>query len=153
MTVFRRFESVQLDVPLSKASSLYQASRAATYLALSPRPPLTPGATIRLHARVPEGLGTEAGFRAALARHAPTWTSLLSGPPPTGAGAQRAVMLALLGSRYHLEGLGMRDPAPLRGRIEAWSKPPPPSGPATLRVPDPFTALPQLGGAARPTSG
>lgn len=143
--VHRRYGCVQLDVPLSKASSLYQASRAATYLALSPRPPLTPDATIRLHARMPEGLGTEAGFRAALARNAPPWTSLLSGPPPTGAGAQRAVMLALLGSRYHLEVWGCENPAPLRAvGIEAWSDPPPPGGPGTLHVPDPFTALPQL---------
>lgn len=145
-TVSRRFESVQLDVPLSKASSLYQASRAATYLALSPRPPLTAGATIRLHARVPEGLGSETGFRAALAHHAPPWAGLLSGPPPTGAGAQRAVMLALLASRYKLEIWGCENPVPLRAvGIAAWSDPPPPCGQDTLHIRDPFTALPQLG--------
>lgn len=137
-------DTVVLDVPDAKASSLYQASRAATYLALSPAPPLLPGATLRLHARMPEGLGSEAGFRAALHRHRPPWTALLHGPPPEGAGAQRAVMLALLARHYRLELWGCADPTAFHAvGLPAWSEPPP-RPPGGLSVPEPFACLPQL---------
>ena len=140
----RLYDTVQLDVPDSKASSLYQASRAATYLALSPAPPIAPGATIRLHARLPEGLGSESGFCAAMAAHTPPWSALLSGPPPTGAGAQRAVMIALLASRYRLEIWGCKDPSALRAVGIPASSAAPPTGAEILHVPAPFTTLPQL---------
>jgi hypothetical protein len=127
-----------------KAVSLYQASRAATYLALSPAPPLSPGATIFLDAPCPEGLGSEAGFRAALARCPPPWTELLTGPAPEGPGAQRAVMLALLAARYQLVLCGVEDPAPLQAvGIDARTGPPPQSS-TWLAVPRPFQTLPQL---------
>jgi len=135
-----------VEVNGAKAVSLYQASRAATYLALSPSPPLQPGATIAIEASCPEGLGAETGFQAALAGGAP-WTYLLDGPPPTGAGAQRAVMLALLAARYRLVVYGVSDPASLeavgiqahRGRA--------PADPTWLRVTHPFQSLPQLSAA------
>ena len=112
---------VVLKVPDAKAVSLYQASRAATYLALSPRPPLRPGATLALVARCPEGLGHEAGFVRALQQSAPPWTSLLAGPEPTGPGAQRAVMLALLAQQARLVVVGPDDPAPFHAvGIETW---------------------------------
>ncbi len=135
-----------LRVPPAKASSLYQASRAATYLALSPRPPLLPGATLRLDAACPEGLGAEAGFVAALASCPPPWTALLTGPPPTGPGAQRAVMFALLARDYQLEVIGCHDPAALRavGIAATADRPALPAG--WLEVTTPFSRLPQLAG-------
>ena len=138
------FHTAVLRVPGPKAASLYQASRAATYLALSPKPPLAAGATLRLHAALPEGLGTEAGFRAALAAHRPPWTALLTGPPPTGAGAQRAVMLALLAKHYTLELWGVHNPAPFRAVGLFATSEPPPVAPHHLLVPHPFATLPQL---------
>lgn len=126
-----------------KAVSLYQASRAATYLALSPAPPLLPGATIAIEAACPEGLGSEAGFHAALHSGPPPWTHLLTGPPPTGPGAQRAVMLALLAREYRLVVYGVDDPAPLLAAgIEAHTQPAPTDS-TWLQVPRPFQSLPQ----------
>jgi hypothetical protein len=139
----RDWPGAVLRVPRAKASSLYQASRAATYLGLSPAPPLQPGARLVLDAACPEGLGSEAGFVAALRAHAPPWSDLLTGPPPTGAGAQRAVMLALLARDFQLELAGVDDPAPfLEAGIPA-TRAPAPTGPGWLDVPAPFTRLPQ----------
>jgi len=126
-----------------KAVSLYQASRAATYLGLSPAPPLRPGATIVLEAKCSEGLGSEAGFCAALGSGPPPWSHLLEGAPPEGAGAQRGVMLALLAARYRLVVHGVEDPAALRAvGIEAYRSPAP-QDPTWLQVPHPFQSLPQ----------
>jgi hypothetical protein len=133
-----------IRVPPVKAVSFYQASRAATYLALSPRPPLEDGALLVLEAACPEGLGAEQGFVAALRSHAPPWTSLLSGAHPQGPGAQRAVMLALLAQRYRLRVTGCRRAADLRAvGIDATSDPARP-GSDWLEIPSPFQCLPQL---------
>jgi hypothetical protein len=133
-----------LHVPPSKASSLYQASRAATYLSESPHPPLNPGATLVLRAHCSEGLGTEAGFVAALKRSSPPWSELLVGPPPTGAGAQRAVMLAKLAARYRLRIEGCTDPSVFGAvGIEATREVSPVS-PTWLQVDRPFHQLPQF---------
>ncbi len=137
-----RHHSVVLRVPPAKATSLYQASRAATYLALSPDPPLAPGARLVLDAACPEGLGAEAGFVAALRSGAP-WSDLLTGPPPTGAGAQRAVMLALLARDHRLEIASCVDPAPFLAVGIPATTAPAPAGPGWLDVPAPFTRLPQ----------
>lgn len=142
--VHRLYDSVRIHVPEAKGRTLYQASRAATYLTASPAPPLKPGARIQLVAALDEGLGHEAGFRAALHRTPPPWGELLHGPPPTGAGAQRAVMLALLARSYHLELVGCIDPAPfLRVGIDATSALPSDED-DQLVVPMPFSRLPQL---------
>jgi hypothetical protein len=53
-----------LRVPRAKAANFYQASRAATYLALSPSPPLLDGARIVLDAACPDGAGDGSGERA-----------------------------------------------------------------------------------------
>jgi len=132
-----------LVVPPAKAGSLYQASRAATYLALSPHPPVVPGGTLVLDAACTEGLGTEAGFVAALHSVEPPWTTLLDGAPPTGPGAQRAVMLALLAQRYRLEVIGCAASDAL-GAVGIPARPDRPTVPSTwLRVSDPFQQLPQ----------
>lgn len=138
-----------LEVRGPKAVNLYQASRAATYLGLSPAPPLLPGATIYLDAACPEGLGAGAGeraFAAVLRAGTPPWAALLDGPAPVGAGTQRAVMLALLLRRYRLVVCGVDDPAPLRAcGLEATRAPARElAGPDALRVADPFHRLPRL---------
>jgi hypothetical protein len=133
-----------LRVPASKGQSLYQASRAATYLALSPRPPLLPSALLVVEAPMPEGLGAEAGFVAALRGARPPWTSLLRGPPPEGAGAQRAVMLALLAQRYRLAVAGVLDPAPFVAVGIDATRAPAPRVPGWLDIGAPFHELPQL---------
>ncbi|MGB0640470.1 MAG: lactate racemase domain-containing protein, partial [Myxococcota bacterium] len=133
-----------LTVPPAKAVSLYQASRAATYLALSPSPPVVDGGTIILRALCPEGLGCESGFVAALKNHAPPWSELLQGPAPTGPGSQRAVMLALLASKYELKIEGCENPDVFRSvgisaTVEESSVPS-----TWLHVPHPFQCLPQV---------
>lgn len=143
----REYDGAVLRVPPAKASSFYQASRAATYLGLSPAPPLREGALLVLDAACPEGLGSEAGFVAALQACPPPWTDLLEGPEPRGAGAQRAVILALLARRYRLAVRGCADPEPLRAVGIDASEAPAPSGPGWLEVPEPFTRLPQRSAA------
>lgn len=143
--VSETYQGAVLHVPPTKALSLYQASRAATYLSQSPAPPLQPGATLVLNAACPEGLGAEAGFVAALRGSAPPWRELLDGPAPTGAGAQRAVMLALLAQRYRLRVCGCQQAAALRAVGIDATPDGPPSGPGWLDVPAPFSRLPQLG--------
>lgn len=62
---------LRLPVPAAKAKSFYQASRAATYVALHPRPAIAPGGLLVIEAACEEGLGLGAGeraFAAALAR-------------------------------------------------------------------------------------
>ena len=137
-------QGANLHVAGVKAVSLYQASRAATYLGLSPAPPLVPGATIALTAACPEGLGAEEGFRRALQSGSAPWSHLLQGEPPSGPGAQRAVMLALLLARYRLVVYGVRDPGPLRAVGIPAHCGPAPEEPTWLQVPDPFQSLPQL---------
>ena len=133
-----------VSIPPVKAVSLYQASRGATYLALSPRPPLLEHATIAIEASCPEGLGAEAGFVAALRGHRPPWSGLLSGSPPTGAGTQRAVMLALLARRFRLRVVHCVQAAALRAvGIDAQEAPLGRLPDGWLAVPDPFHLLPQ----------
>lgn len=145
-TVSEAAAGAVLTVPPAKASSLYQASRAATYLALSPRPPLAEGGVLALEAACPEGLGEEAGFRAALASCEPPWTPLLTGPEPTGAGAQRAVILAAVAQRFTLRVYGCARPEALEAvGIEA-TRLPAPRDRGWLAVPQPFARLPQLPG-------
>jgi len=145
-TVHKRYNRVRIDIPAAKAHTLYQASRGATYLTASPSPPLRPGARIQLVAPLEQGLGDEAGFVAALHSGPPPWSHLLSGPPPTGAGAQRAVMLALLARDYQLEIRGCADPEPFR-RVGIPASPELPADDAgLLHVPTPFSRLPQLVG-------
>lgn len=143
----RRAAGALLSVPPVKAVSFYQASRAATYLGLSPRPPLLDGAVLAVEAACPEGLGAEAGFVRALASCPPPWTALLDGPPPTGAGAQRAVMVALLARRYRLRVVGCAQAAALRAvGIDAQEAPLGPLPDGWIHVPDAFHTLPQWSG-------
>ena len=143
--VSRLAKGALLDVSSSKGGSLYQASRAASYLALSPHPPLVDGATLVIRAPCPEGLGSESGFRDALSKCRPPWSRLLTGDPPVGPGAQRAVVLAMVSRRYRLRVEGCQDPSIFKSigidasrEIDDY--------PSTwLRVPHPFQQLPQFG--------
>lgn len=137
-----------LRVPRAKAANFYQASRAATYLALSPSPPLLDGARLVLDAACPDGAGEGSGeraFAALMASVAPPWQSLLTGPVPSGAGLQRAYMLARLAQRYELIVAGCERPEALRAiGVEATAAPAEAVAPGALTVPTPFTRLPQL---------
>jgi nickel-dependent lactate racemase len=144
--VDKRYARVIVDVPPSKASNFYQASRAATYLALSPSPPLLPGAEIILNAACPEGMGQGSGERAfaKLMRQTPfPWQALLDGPVPQGAGIQRAFMLARLAEHYRLSVMGCQRPELLTAHGISASPYPPEVTVDTLHVRQPFVQLPQ----------
>jgi hypothetical protein len=136
----------RVRVPASKARSFYQASRAATYLGLSPRPPLQDGAIIAIDACCNEGLGSETGFTQAIESCASPWTELLEGSPPEGAGAQRAVMLAMLAQRYRIRVYGCSQPQELIDRGIWASGEPAPLESGWLDIEAPFDRLPQLEG-------
>jgi hypothetical protein len=145
----RAYPAAILRVPPRKAVNFYQASRAATYLGLTARPPLLPGATLYLDAACPEGMGEgegEQAFARVLAATPPPWDALLEGPAPTGAGTQRAVMIALLAQRFPLVVCGTEHPEALRAcGIAATSAPADEVAPRdALVVDDPFGRLPRL---------
>ena len=91
------YDAVVAGVPPSKATNLYQASRAATYVALGDRNPLAPDGRLVLPARLPEGAGEGTGERRFVDRLTAAdsadalYESLADGYPP---GAQRAFVLA-----------------------------------------------------------
>jgi lactate racemase len=132
-----------LRVPKSKSSSFYQASRAATYLALSPFPAIKEGGTIVLEATLPEGLGSEEGFVRAMEQFDPPWIQALTGKAPHGAGAQRIVMLALLAQRYRLVLRGCVNPKLFQKLGFDASSIKAKMLPGWLDVTDPFTSIPQ----------
>jgi hypothetical protein len=135
--------SALVRVPSCKKDSLYQASRAATYLALSPNPPLLEGARIIIEAPLGEGLGSESGFVETMERSTAPWSELLSGPEPRGAGAQRAVMLALMAKKYELVLRGCKDPEYFKSLGFDASSAPAQVTEGTLMVEDVFTQIPQ----------
>ena len=142
-------DTVLLRVPPPKARNFYQASRAATYLGLSPAPPLKPGARLVIDAACPEGLGTGSGeqaFAEALRSVAPPWQALLTGPLQDRGGVQRALMLARLASRYEVIVAGCQSPERLKSAGIAASKESAESiaGANALEVVTPFLKLPQL---------
>ncbi len=147
--VDRPFDAVVLKVPARKAVNFYQASRAATYVGLSARPPLRAGATLYVEAACPEGMGEGSGERAfaALAERLPyPWAAVLHGAAPTGGGTQRLVVLALLLARYRVVVTGCKNPEPLRrcgidARRESSAVVAPRDA---LVVEDPFGKVPRL---------
>ena len=89
-----------LPVPDIKAANFYQASRAATYVALAERPAIGEGGTIVLEASCPEGIGTGSGEQAcaeALARGRDVLLEELRSDRriETRGGQQRAYVIAL----------------------------------------------------------
>jgi nickel-dependent lactate racemase len=61
------YDWLHLPVSAGKGTNLYQASRAATYVALAERPAIAPGGTILVEAPCPEGIGVGFGERACAA--------------------------------------------------------------------------------------
>ena len=107
--IHEQVDTVVLSVPESKGQTLYQASRAATYLALSPNPPLVEGGTIVLKASLQEGIGSEQGFVDCLNRFSPPYQECFA-HSLSGAGSQRIWMLARLMSRFNLVLTGVHNP-------------------------------------------
>jgi nickel-dependent lactate racemase len=101
------FEVAICGVPHPKSASLYQASRAASYLALSPRPVLAPGAALILACTLEEGAGQGPGerrFLAAMQAAADRPEALLAQlrRRPLLPGEQRAFVMGLVLSRYRV---------------------------------------------------
>lgn len=105
-------------VSAAKAANLYQASRAATYLALTDRTPLLPGAPILLPAPIPEGAGQGAGEQRFLdilsAAESPA--QLIAELRRNGfpAGGQRAYILAQVLARHPVIVAGAEHPEIVR---------------------------------------
>lgn len=92
--------SMLLRVPPTKATSFYQASRAATYVALADSPAIEAGGTLYVSAPCPEGIGGGAGERACGEAMQKGRERLLeelrrAEPPQTRGGEQRAYVLAM----------------------------------------------------------
>ena len=93
----REFDAVVAGVGAPKDANLYQASRAATYVALGDRNPLRPGGRIVIPAALPEGAGQGTGERRFYDRLAGAvdatslYEEMLEGYEP---GAQRAFVVA-----------------------------------------------------------
>ena len=141
-------DEVILHLPESKSKNFYQASRAATYLALSPLPPLKRGAKIFIEAACPEGIGHGFGEKncaQALASCPPPWTELLQGDFPFQGGAQRAVMIARLAQQFELIVTGCENPQTLRALgVNAYSqRAREMTHSETMVVKNPFRKLPQ----------
>lgn len=101
-----------------KSCNLYQASRAATYLALAGRTPLLRGAPILLPAAIPEGAGNGTGerrFYECLAR-AKSPSALLEEMRQNGfsAGAQRAYIVAQTLVNHPIIVVGAENPEVVR---------------------------------------
>lgn len=107
---------MHLVVPPSKGMSFYQASRAATYVALSERPAIRPGGRLVLEAACPEGLGLGPGERAfanALGHGLDALRAELGAKRadrPIRGGEQRAYVLAMALERAEIVLVGPRLP-------------------------------------------
>ncbi len=108
------FDLVIAGVPEPKDRSLYQASRAATYVGLSARPVLAPGGLVAFCAAAPLGVGDgpgETNFGALLAGTRRPLDLVARGcVEPLGPGGQRAYMMAKLMTQYRVGVIGARDP-------------------------------------------
>lgn len=116
--VYRPAHLALAGVPAPKAANLYQASRAATYLAMADHTPLLPDAPILLPAAIPEGAGQGAGeqrFYDTLARAASP-ASLVDDLRRNGfpAGAQRAYILGQVLMRHPVIVVGAEHPEVVR---------------------------------------
>jgi nickel-dependent lactate racemase len=113
------FDVAVCGVARPKSASYYQASRAATYLALTARPALAPGGLIVLCADLPDGPGTgpgEANFAALLAAASSPAELVARGlNEPLGPGGQRAWVVARVLERYRIAVAGAADPRALEG--------------------------------------
>ncbi len=116
MAAHRRRRVTTSSSPAStrpRATSLYQASRAATYLGLAARPALADGGLIVLCADLPLGAGDgpgERNFLEVLAAAASPAELLARGlREPLGPGGQRSFVVARVLERYRLAVVGAAD--------------------------------------------
>ncbi|GEM_PF-213033 len=111
--VERPFDVVVAGIPAPKHESLYQASRAATYIGLGAHPPVRDGGLIVLCAGLPGGFGDGPGER--------RFAELLAGSTPDelvargsrgslGPGGQRAFVVSRVLQRCRLAVAGAADP-------------------------------------------
>ena len=104
---------LHLAVPPAKAQSFYQASRAATYVALVTQPAIERGGWVVLEADCPEGLGEGPGehaFAEALRRGPDALrAALAAGSETVTGGAQRAFVVAKSLERAKLAIIGAPD--------------------------------------------
>jgi nickel-dependent lactate racemase len=114
-TADRLHDFVVAGVHAPKSDSLYQASRAATYLGLAASPALADGGLIVLCADLPLGAGDgpgERNFLDVLAGAATPAELLTRGlREPLGPGGQRSFVVARVLERYRLAVVGAADPA------------------------------------------
>ena len=123
-----RYDVILAGVPRPKSDNLYQASRAATYLALQAAPALADGGLIVLCADLPRGAGDgpgERNFAEVLAGAASPAALIERGlAEPLGPGGQRAFVMARVLERYRVAVAGAQDPALLEPLgIEAYGDP------------------------------
>ncbi len=114
----RPFDLVVAGVPAPKDRSLYQASRAATYVGLAARPVVTGGGLIVFCADLPLGVGDGPGehnFGALLTAERPLDLVARGCVEPLGPGGQRAYMMAKLMTSFRVGVVGGGDRALLEG--------------------------------------
>jgi lactate racemase len=108
------FDLVIAGVPTPKDRSLYQASRAATYVGMAARPAIADGGLIACCADLALGVGDgpgEINFGALLAAERPLDLVARGRVEPLGPGGQRAYMMAKLLTRYRVALVGAGDRA------------------------------------------
>ena len=108
------FDVIVAGIHSPKHQSLYQASRAATYISLCDEPALAAGGLILLAAGLPAGAGDgpgEQNFAAVLGSASPEQVIARGLAEPLGPGGQRAYVMAKVLRRYRVGVLGARDPA------------------------------------------
>ena len=107
------FDVIVAGIHSPKHQSLYQASRAATYISLCDEPALATGGLILLAAALPAGAGDgpgEQNFAAVLGSAPPDEVIARGLAEPLGPGGQRAYVMAKVLRRYRIGVLGARDP-------------------------------------------
>lgn len=115
-----RYAWMHLPVPAAKGTNVYQASRAASYVALVDRPALKEGAWLVVEAPCPEGMGEGAGERhaaAAIQRGRAALLAELRGDEDRAlkGGEQRAYVIASVLDIYNIALIGAVRPIdPLR---------------------------------------
>ncbi len=114
-TAGRRHDVIIAGVHAPKSVSLYQASRAATYLGLVAPPALADGGLVVLCADLPLGAGDGPGERNFLdvlaAAESPAELLARGLREPLGPGGQRSFVVARVLERFRLTLVGAADPA------------------------------------------
>ena len=113
------YDVIVAGIKAPKHENLYQASRAATYIALAARPAIVPGGLLLLCADLPLGAGDgpgEINFARLLAAEAADPSRLVERGlrEPLGPGGQRAFVVARVLRRFRIGACGAADAGLLR---------------------------------------